>query len=389
MKLYTLADGKINVSEELGNVNFSLDCDVLCIGAGAAGVYAAESSAREGCDVILLESSACIGGMHVRGNVCCYYYGEEGGTYLDVDGKCNRDVFFAGFQEPETKQVIYYKRLTELGVKILCRHCPIGVYMENDRVVGLLVLTDDGEISIRAKMIIDSTSEGHIIRMCPVKTTYGRSIDGKTVPFTVRTQYLADGCFKSVNTDSGYTNQYDEEDFSKKIILAHANGAKYIDKGEFINLASHTGVREGISFEGENRIEYSDIIFDKQWDKVLFYAYSDLDKHGYDYALDEDLFQNWFVISNLSTVTFSIAVPLGCVVPKNLKGIVTACRCISGDTYSISSIRMNKDMFRLGECVGIGASIAVKDNCDFMDIDYDKYLEKVKHYGCFRSNSNK
>jgi hypothetical protein len=327
--------------------------------------------------------------MHVRGNVCSYYYGDEGGNYLNVDNNCTRNVFLAGNQQPETKQVLIYKKLKQSGVKLLCRHCPIGVYIENDRVIGALVLSDEGTFSIKAKMIVDATSDGHVIRMCPVKKTYGRKTDGKTVPFTVRTQYFSNRCFMSINTDSGYTNQYDKNDFSKKTILAHSNATKYFGKGEFINVASLTGIREGLSFEGESKIEYKDIIFDTPCDKVLFCAYSDLDKHGQDFALDEDTFQNWFVISNLATVTASIKVPMGCIVPKNIKGIVTAGRCISGDSYSISSIRMNRDMFRMGECVGVAASMAVKNDCNFLDIDYTKYLEKVNERGCFKSNKQR
>lgn len=387
MKLYTLCDTKPTTGAELGNVEFSIECDILCVGAGASGVYAAESAAGEGADVILLESSTCIGGTHVRGNVCSYYYGDTGGAYLDTDRKCDRRVFLAGNQQPETKQVLLYKRLTQKGVKILCRHTPIGVYMADTRVMGLRVLTDKGIISIKAKFIIDSTGDGHIIRMCPVKKYYGRKADGKTVPFTVRTQFFTKGLFKSINTDSGYTNQYDKHDFSRKTILAHANSAKYIDKGDFINVAYLTGIREGLSFEGEETIGYRSIIMKEPWKKVLFYAYSDLDKHGYDFALDEELFQNWFVISNLSTVTMSIAVPLGCVVPKDLKGIVTAGRCLSADSYSMSSIRMNRDMFRMGECVGIAAAMAVKDGCDFTEIDYEQYVQKVTRRGCFKSGT--
>ena len=382
MKLYTLENNQV-LSTEVQSVDFSMTCDVLIVGAGAAGSYAA------GSDVILLEYSTCIGGMHIRGNVCSYYYGDEGGSYLEVDNACTRDVFLAGNQQPETKQVLLYKKLKKSGAKLLFRHCPIGIYMEDNRVLGVQVLSDNGILSIGAKMVIDSTSDGHLVRMCPVDKTYGRKIDGKTVPFTVRTQYFANGCYMSINADSGYTNHYDKEDFSKKTILAHANAAKYILKGEFINVASITGIREGLSFEGESRIEYKNIIFEDYPDKALFYAYSDLDKHGYDFALDEELFQNWFVISNLATVTASIPVPMGCIVPKNIKGLVTAGRCISGDSYSISSIRMNRDMFRMGECIGVAASIAVKNNCDFLEIDYEKYLSRVSERGCFKSNKNR
>lgn len=387
MKLYTLKDNSLHITESAPD--FSLTCDILCVGAGTAGVYAADSAAREGSDVILLEYSSCIGGMHVRGNVCMYYYGDEGGSYLEDEAKYNRDVFLAGNQQPETKQTVLYKRLKKSGVKTLCNHTPIGVYVEDNRVKGVQVLSDNGIFSIGAKMVIDATSDGHLIRMLPVEKSYGRKIDGKTVPFTVRTIYFANRCFMSINDDSGYINQYDKIDFSKKTILAHANSAKFIDKGEFINVASITGVREGLFFEGEDVVKLENILYDTPCEKTLFYAYSDVDKHGHDMALDEDLFQNWFVISNLSTVTVSIKVPLGCVVPKNIKGIVTAGRCISADSYSLSSIRMNRDMFRMGECVGLACSMAIKNQCDFLEIDYPQYLEKVKERGCFKSNNQR
>ena len=222
-----------------------------------------------------------------------------------------------------------------------------------------------------------------------VPKKYGREIDGKTVPFTVRTQFMKDGKYIAVNTDSGFVNQYDGAEFSKKTIIAHSNASQYIHKGEFIGVASHTGIREGLTYEGEEKLKYKDIILDNPPEKVLFYAYSDLDKHGHDTALDDELYQTWWVISNLATVTARIPVPMGAVVPKGLKGIVTAGRCFSCDSYAQSAVRMNRDMFRMGECVGIAAAMAVNGKCDFADIDYDKYVETVRKYGCYDGDKAK
>ena len=52
--------------------DFDYRCSVLCVGAGSAGCYAADSAAREGATVILLEFGENIGGMHVCGNVTGY-----------------------------------------------------------------------------------------------------------------------------------------------------------------------------------------------------------------------------------------------------------------------------------------------------------------------------
>lgn len=154
MKLYTLVDGNINISEELENVEFTHCCDILCVGAGSAGIFAADSAALEGCDVILIENSSCIGGTSIRGNVCSYYYGDEGGAYVDIDRQCDRKVFLADMQQPETKQVLIYKKLRKDGVRIYCNHTPIGVYFEDNRVIGLLISCNEGLISIRAKPLL-------------------------------------------------------------------------------------------------------------------------------------------------------------------------------------------------------------------------------------------
>ena len=47
MKILTLENGVLTESE-CNNPNFEYSCDVLVVGAGSAGVYAADSAAREG-----------------------------------------------------------------------------------------------------------------------------------------------------------------------------------------------------------------------------------------------------------------------------------------------------------------------------------------------------
>ena len=383
MFLYTLESGAVK-KREINNFITDKTCEVLIVGAGSAGVYAAFSASREGADVVLIENDDNIGGMHVQGNVQGYYYGAKGGTYEQDDEICiKNNVYIGKGTFPFLKQALFTKRLSENEVEILCGHTPTGIVFNENHAVGLSVFDGNKTIFIGAKIIVDATSDGHIIRMTEVSKKYGREIDGKTVPFTVRTQFMKDEKYVSVNTDSGFVNQYDFMEFSKKTIIAHANAASYINKGEFIGVAPHTGIREGLTYEGEEKLKYADIILDKIPSKVLFYAYSDLDKHGHDTALDEELYQSWWVISNLATVTARIPVPFEAVVPKGIIGLVTAGRCFSCDSYSQSAVRMNRDMFRMGECIGVACAMAVKANCEFSHIDYDRYVEKVSEYRCF------
>jgi hypothetical protein len=43
----------------------------------------------------------------------------------------------------------------------------------------------------------------------------------------------------------------------------------------------------------------------------------------------------------------------------------------------------------MGECVGVAAAMAVSGKCGFTDIDYDKYVETVRKYGCYDGDITK
>ena len=383
MILSMLLDGAL-VRREVSDVTFDLSCDVLCVGAGAAGCYAADAAAREGADVILLEYGRNIGGMPVCGGVTGYYYGTRGGAYEEDDEARMRDPLFHMKSGWEARQIHLTERLKKSGVHTLCGASPIGVYLEGERVVGLLFCDDSGKHAVRAGITIDATSDGHLIRMLDVKIEYGRPIDGTTVPFTVRTQYLTERGYFSDNEDSGMVDQYDCRAYSRAIIRAHARAAKHIRPDEmFLSVALRTGVREGLRFEGEETLACQELLAGKEAERVLFYAYSDLDRHGHDRALDDEFCQDFWVIAGLATVTIRIPVPMGAVVPRGIRGLVTAGRCLSTDTYVASAVRMNRDMFRMGECIGYAAAAAIREGVDFLDIDYAAFRDRAEASGAF------
>ena len=394
MILSVLENGK-RCETEASGIKFDRECDILCIGVGSAGGYAALAAAREGMRVIAVEKDANLGGMPVNGRVTFYYYGFSGGTFEknDEEGRPHRPVFgtSSDHNNSDLMQIMLYRSLSEQGVELMTHTVITGVYFEENRVVGARLFENGKEVNVSSKMLIDSTSDGHVIRMCPTETYLGREIDCKTVPFTVRCEMLTkEGRYSYNNSDSGYCNQYDVAEFSGKIIEAHAARKHDTAKGaRLVSLAPICGVREGVRYKGEETLRYSDIFLENHPEKVLFYAYSDIDKHGHDLALDDELYQNWWVISNLATVTVRIPVPFGAVVPKGLDGIVTAGRCLSIDSYSSSAVRMNRDMFRMGECVGIATSMAVRADRAFCDIDYSEFVKKAESYGCYSGDKAK
>ena len=382
MKLYTLLDSKLSVTD--AEPQFDVSCDILTVGAGAGGIFAATAAAEEGADVILIENDINIGGMRVRGNVTPYYYGAPGGSFERDDAEIAEMSGFAYRRNmPEPRQIKLTERIRRTGVRLITDTAPLGIYFDGNRAVGLKVISKGKIVDIGAKLVIDATSDGHLIRMSGVEYSFGRERDGKAAPFTVRTQYIRDCFYISVNDDSGYINQYDESVFSDKVIRAHANAEKFLTDGKFISLAHQAGIREGLTFRGEATLRYRDLFFARYDERPLFYAYADLDKHGHDRALDEEDYQTWMTVSNLATVTVNIPVPFGTVVPKGISGLITAGRCFSVDTYALGAVRMNRDMYRMGECIGVAAAMAIKAGTDILSVDYGKYRENVENRGCY------
>ena len=382
MKLYTLRNGKLCITD--AEPNFTEKCDVLVVGAGAGGIFAAVTAAEEGADVILAENDINIGGMRVRGNVTPYYYGAPGGSFEKTDEAVNRMQGFAFIRnQPEPRQIIFTELIRDSGARLMTDTAPIGIYFENSTAAGLALISGEKRIDISAKLIIDATSDGHIIRMSGAACRFGRERDGKAAPFTVRTQYIKGGRYISVNDDSGYINQYDEESFSQSVIRAHANAEKFLRDGEFLSLPTQAGIREGITFTGESVLKYTDLCFGNFEKKPMFYAYADLDKYGHDRALDDEIYQTWMTVANLATVTVNIPVPFGSVMPKGIKGLISAGRCLSIDTYALGAVRMSRDMYRMGECIGVAAAMAVKSGAELNTVDYEEYLKKVQTRGCF------
>ena len=83
-----------------------------------------------------------------------------------------------------------HRSLKESGAKVITSAVVTGVYIENGKVLGARILQNGKSVNIRSKMLVDATSDGHVIRMCPIKTFLGREIDGKTAHFTIRCELL-------------------------------------------------------------------------------------------------------------------------------------------------------------------------------------------------------
>lgn len=324
----------------------------------------------------LMHSSPVVAKQSMTDNGSCY-------AFMAV-GESNGNTQSGPFH-PDAKKIVLESWMEQEGVKTCYDSCILGIYEENGAILGVRALCAGKIQDIGCTLLVDGTSEGHLIRMLGVPFSLGRPSDGKTQPFTsVRVFLREDGGLGRTNFDSGYVNQYQDEELSRAIIDAHSHHTGTLNNGErFLYAAPLIGVREGLLFQGEQRLTLEDILEQRELSDILCYAYSDIDKHGSDLALDDTLYQDWYMLSNLSTVTARIPIPLGCTVPKGYAGLMSTGRCLSMDSYAASAVRMNRDMHRLGQACRVAAAMALQTSGRVMEIDKEQLRRKLESQNCF------
>lgn len=161
------------------------DVDILIAGGGAAGVAAAETAARLGNKVMLIEKYGFLGGAAVAGlsgTIC--------GLYLASDEKRRPEKIVYGFADRFCKELAkrngatapqkYGKTWTithdplvwrevaeglleDAGATVLYHTNIIGVVKDDEDFKGVIIDTKSGLAAIQAKMVIDATGDADLI----------------------------------------------------------------------------------------------------------------------------------------------------------------------------------------------------------------------------------
>lgn len=154
--------------------------DLVVVGGGCAGVFAAVRAARLGLKTAIVEKHNCFGGVATAGLVNVWH------TVLDIDGK---ERVIAGLTEevrstllknghavPEktVSPAIYFdpnvmkweldKLAAGAGVDIFFHTHYHALQMEGDRITGVIVGNKDGLGILTASFFIDATGDGDLCR---------------------------------------------------------------------------------------------------------------------------------------------------------------------------------------------------------------------------------
>ncbi|MEG0766906.1 MAG: FAD-dependent oxidoreductase, partial [Clostridia bacterium] len=289
---------------------------------------------------------------------------------------------------PELKKRVLENRFWAAGGTIAYEADLAGVLMEAQNIIGIEYLDDGGLHTACATIVIDASAEAYVCLLAGASYRLGRDSDRKTQPFSCVEVTCDDatGRMGHAYSDCGYVNPIDPVDYAKAVLSA-ARYPNYLRedyrKGiRTLGLSSLLGVREGPLVDGEDMLTLTDVLAGKKSEKPLFIAYSNADNHGKDMAFESIAQQDWMVAASLWGLNFSVGVPVGAVIPKGLNGLLMAGRMISVDHDLASCIRMERDIQKCGEAVGMLASEALRHGCAVRSVPYASLAAMLRQTGC-------
>ncbi|MFM0227637.1 FAD-dependent oxidoreductase [Paraburkholderia dipogonis] len=174
-----------------------LQCDVLVIGGGAAGVATAVTARRQGLKVVLLERYGFCGGGAVAGlsgTVCGMYlatervaakpepvvfgFAQEFCKLLEERGGLGLPLRYGKtwtrVHDPLVWRDAADALLSESGVQVIYHAVATGVLLDgNERTEGVTAWTKQGPLTIRARVTVDASGDADLVAMAGLDSFIG------------------------------------------------------------------------------------------------------------------------------------------------------------------------------------------------------------------------
>lgn len=387
------------------------ECDVLVAGGGTAGPLAAIAAARQGVKVTLIEASPLLGGIGTGGGIHIYYHGVVGGLQDEVDRRVEElTPLFSGKYKvvgfhPEVKKFVLLQMCREAGVNVVFNTFATGVEFQEHspstsnvstsrqvgpvgqplrRLTGVVTAGPEGAVVYRAKTFVDSTGDADIAALASVPFTLGRQSDELPHAYTLSCGRLdRAGNLVCTNFDAGYVDPTDVTDITRarRVAMNHYRRDRFTPEDRLLYIAPILGLRQSRQIIGDYQLTLSDEIFGRQFPDTIAYAQAHYDNHGFDYENESDEAVLWVWLLGNWRRQIGCEIPYRCLLPRNVEGLLVACRAISITIDAHYQLRMQRDMQRIGEAAGIAAAMAAKLNITPRQIDVGRLQAELRRVG--------
>ena len=187
------------IKESARELNVRAEVDVLVVGAGPAGIMAAEAAAQDkNLKVMLIEQRGYLGGNLTIGLPILSFLGPKGNQVVKGGAQKFIDRMWAKnaasehkpcknhmsltIIDPDQAKTVAWEIMDDAGVKVLLYTFVVDTLVENGKVTGVIIETKAGREVILAKTIIDCTGDGDVAFRAGVECNKGDENGGMQPP---------------------------------------------------------------------------------------------------------------------------------------------------------------------------------------------------------------
>ena len=421
----------------LGKQKIAVDdqWDVIVVGGGPSGCTAASAAAREGAKVLLIEGSGALGGMGTSGllNAWCPFTDNEKIIYKGLAER----VFLESKKgvphindndwvpiNAEYLKTVYDDLVTSFGVSVLFFSNMAAVEMKGNGVVDAIIVANKaGLTAYKARIFIDCTGDGDLATWAGADYEMGDdkgAVQDGSLCFTLANvnpqEYAALG---TVHTNNKKSPIYKIVDSGKYPAVKdyHMND-KTIARGFLGFNAGHVEVNGTDPFSlsaammkgrkvarqiQQGLAEYEPKAFGSSFlagtAALMGIRESRRIKCDYTFTLEDWLARrefedgigrnSYYIDVHGSPTKYpgygkgeSHGIPFRCLLPKGLKNVFIAGRCISTDRYAHGSLRVMPPSMVTGEAVGTAAGLIFKaSKIDIHQVDILQLRKRLQEVG--------
>jgi len=386
-----------------------INSEVLVCGGGPSGFAAAVMAARGGAKVLLLERYGRLGGMAVHARVAPLMGRSDSPFVREILGRIGGPRL-----DPDRLDLQYADMIQEAGADLRLHSWAFQTLLEAGRVTGVRLVTKQGTMQARAKVIVDATGDGDVAFGAGAAFEKGRSDDGLMQPMSimftvagleeatalycggerearkihvggrsweaivnkgrrdkelpehvgvVRTYRTSRPGEAVVNaTQINYVDGTKVKDLTKAELEGRRQAFRIIDflkkhapgytRAYISGMPAVIGVRETRRFLGVKYLKRADLLAGRRCeDAVVRNASFVIDIHNPNGAGQ---------VEDLARRVKPYDIPYGCLVPEKIDGLLLAGRCISGSHDAHASYRVQQIAMAIGAAAGAAAAEAVK-----------------------------
>ena len=407
-------------------------CNVLVCGAGPAGLGAALAAADQGADVVLVERWAMPGGMWTAGLVNPFFEERDRGyivrELIEALAAADSWKIWCGSYcfDPEIMKLTLERMLQARGVEVLYYSQAVDAIVEDGCVRGAVIESKAGREAVLADVVIDATGDGDIAARAGCEYAFGSPLDGFVQPMTLMfeirdihglRQRDSRGLYDRLATVLAERGSDFELPFPRygaapyvitlpcdtagAVQATHVYRVNPLDPAELTagtmatreqahqlmsllgelpefadsritNTASSLGLRESRRVTGIYRVNRDDLAEGQRFPDAVCSVRFGVDIH---------LGPGQEKVAH-GTKMRPYEIPYRCLVPRDVRGLLLAGRCISGDHYAHASYRVTGSMMATGQAAGLAAARCAACGTDPAELDGEWLHGELVERGC-------